>query len=79
VPALRNIGLLATCRAEGLQGDIHPIPHAALAWDDGRIVWVGPDSDLPARFQASEPLNAGGRLVIPGLVPAEYARRLLVA
>jgi imidazolonepropionase len=68
VPALRNIGLLATCRAEGLQGDIHPIPHAALAWDDGRIVWVGPDSDLPARFQASEPLNAGGRLVIPGLV-----------
>ena len=68
MPALCNIGLLATCRAEGLQGDIHPIPHAALAWDDGRIVWVGPDSDLPARFQASEPLNAGGRLVIPGLV-----------
>jgi len=65
---LRNIGLLATCRAEGLQGDIHAIPHAALAWDDGRIVWVGPESDLPARFQAGETLSAGGRLVIPGLV-----------
>jgi imidazolonepropionase len=65
---LRNIGLLATCRAEGAQADIHPIPRAALAWDEGRIVWAGPESELPPRLGHAESLDAGGRLVIPGLV-----------
>jgi imidazolonepropionase len=68
MPVLRNIGLLATCRAEGLQQDIHPIPRAALAWDDGRVVWAGPESDLPRHLEAGETLDADGRLVIPGLI-----------
>ncbi len=68
MPTLRNIGLLATCRAEGAQADIHPIPRAALAWDEGRIVWTGPEAELPPRFGGAETLDAGGRLVIPGLV-----------
>jgi len=65
---LRNIGQLATCRADGAQGDIHPISRAAMAWEDGRILWVGPEADLPARFAAGESLDAAGRLVVPGLV-----------
>jgi imidazolonepropionase len=68
MPLLTNIGLLATCRPSGSQGDIHPIPRAALAWDDGRIVWVGPEADLPVRLHSADSLDAGGRLVIPGLV-----------
>jgi imidazolonepropionase len=68
MPLLTNIASLATCRSEGGQGDIHAIPRAALAWEDGRILWVGPEADLPARLRAGAQLDAGGRLVIPGLV-----------
>lgn len=68
MPLLTNISVLATCRASGAQGDIHPIPRAALAWDDGRIVWAGPEADLPPRLRSADTLDAGGRLVIPGLV-----------
>lgn len=68
MPLLRNIGLLATCRADGEQDDLHAVPRAALAWADGKIVWAGPEAELPARFQREEERDAGGRLVIPGLV-----------
>ncbi|HYL29472.1 MAG TPA: imidazolonepropionase [Gemmatimonadales bacterium] len=68
MPLLTNIASLATCRSEGGQGDIHAIPRAALAWEDGRILWVGPEADLPARLRAGAQRDAGGRLVIPGLV-----------
>jgi imidazolonepropionase len=64
---LANISQLATCRAEGGQGDIHAIPDAAMAWDDV-IRWVGPENDLPAEYRRAERLDAGGRLVIPGLI-----------
>jgi imidazolonepropionase len=65
---LENIAQLATCRAEGGQGDIHPIADAALAWDGGTIRWVGPRVELPAEFRDAERLDAGGGFVIPGLV-----------
>jgi imidazolonepropionase len=66
---LGNIGQLATCRAEGGQGDIHPIADAAVGWDDeGVIRWIGPEKALPAEYERAERLDAGGRLVIPGLI-----------
>src|SRR5919107_1592725 len=66
---LTNISQLATCRAEGGQGEGHVIPNAALAWDPaGTIRWVGAGSDLPADFRDAERIDAGGRLVIPGLI-----------
>jgi imidazolonepropionase len=65
---LVNIGQLATCRAEGGQGDIHVIPQAALVWDEKRIVWVGSERELPAQHQRAERVDAGGRLVVPGLI-----------
>jgi imidazolonepropionase len=65
---LANIGQLATCRAEGAQGDVHIIPQAAMAWADGVIRWVGPERDLPLEYRQAERLDAGGRLVVPGLV-----------
>lgn len=67
--ALANIGQLATCRAEGGQGDIHAIPQAAIVWDDdGVIRWVGLEKELPTEYRRAERMDAGGRLVIPGLV-----------
>jgi imidazolonepropionase len=65
---LENISQLATCRAEGGQGDIHPIADAAVVWEGDTIRWVGPRRELPASHAAAERLDAGGRLVIPGLV-----------
>jgi imidazolonepropionase len=65
---LHNIGQLATCRAEGDQSDIHVIPDAALVWTDGRILWVGREKELPGEYRRVERIDAGGRLVVPGLV-----------
>jgi imidazolonepropionase len=65
---LSNIGQLATCRAAGGQSDIHPIPGAALVWDEGVIRWIGRERELPAEYRRAERLDAGGRLVTPGLV-----------
>jgi imidazolonepropionase len=68
VPVLRHIGLLATCRAEGGQGAIHPIPEGALAFRDGVITWVGPEAALPASADDGQSWDAEGCLVIPGLI-----------
>jgi imidazolonepropionase len=65
---LNNISQLATCRAEGGQGEIHPIADAALVWEGDTIRWVGPRSELPEQFRGLPAEDAGGGLVIPGLV-----------
>jgi imidazolonepropionase len=65
---LHNISQLATCRAEGGQGDIHTVNDAAMAWESGLIAWVGPANELPHQYARAERIDAGGRLVIPGLV-----------
>jgi imidazolonepropionase len=65
---LRNIGLLATCRGEGPQAELHAVPEAALAWNGPLIAWAGPERDLPEAYRAAGTEDAGGRLVIPGLV-----------
>ena len=68
VRLLENISQLATCRAEGGQADIHAIADGAVAWEGDTIRWVGPRRELPAAYADAERLDAGGRLVIPGLV-----------
>lgn len=65
---LENISQLATCRPDGAQGDIHTIADAALVWDAGTIRWVGPRAELPSEYLAARRVDAGGGLVIPGLV-----------
>src|SRR6185503_9072210 len=66
---LANVSQLATCRAEGGQDDIHAIPNAAMVWDDAGVIrWIGPEKDLPSAYRGAERVDAGGRLVIPGLV-----------
>lgn len=85
---LRNIGMLAQCRPEGGQGEIHAVREAALAWREDRIVYAGPEAELPAALSTEAGEDAGGRLVVPGLVDChthlafggwradEFARRL---
>jgi imidazolonepropionase len=68
VPILRHIGLAATCRAEGAQEDIHPIADAAIVWEGERILWIGAEATLPARYADLPSEDAGGRLLVPGLV-----------
>src|SRR5690625_3085484 len=44
---------------------------SAMAWDDsGRIVFVGNEEALEKRFANIEPMDAGGRVVLPGLIDA---------
>ncbi len=70
MPVLQNIRTLATCAAPGGQAAIHPIDDAALTWDDGHICWVGPATDLPTVYSDWPREDAGGAIVIPGLVDA---------
>ena len=65
---LENISQLATCRAEGGQGEVHAIPDAALVWEGDTIRWVGPRRELPREYADAERQDAGGGVVIPGLV-----------
>jgi imidazolonepropionase len=70
MPVLKNVGLAVTCAAAGGQDAIHPIRRAALVWnsDDGRIVWIGEEHALPAAYASMPHEDAGGRLLIPGLI-----------
>lgn len=68
MPVLRNIGILYTCEKDGGQAEIHPIKNAALAWTGDRIEWVGHEADLPDEWLDEDMHDAGGKMVIPGLV-----------
>ncbi len=68
---VRNIGELITFKEGPLRrvntdsaGIIH---NAAVAVKDGKVVWVGPDSDAD-RYETSLIINAEGRIATPGLI-----------
>jgi imidazolonepropionase len=89
MPVLRNIGSLAACAPRGAQSDVHVVPNATLVWEDETIRWVGAESDLPPEYARWPGEDAGGRLVVPGLVDChthlafggwraeEFAQRIL--
>lgn len=68
MPILTNIGTLATCRASGGQAAIHPVDAAALVWQGETIRWVGAREALPEKYTGEPMHDAGGALVIPGLI-----------
>ena len=70
MPCLRNIGQLATPTADGRQGELRTIDRAAMVWQGERLTWIGRDADLPAELGEDEEHDAGGRLVVPGLIDA---------
>ncbi len=68
MPVLGGISTLVTCAAAGPQSELHEIRDAALVWEGESIVWVGPERELPPVYSGRERQDAGGALVIPGLV-----------
>ncbi len=48
--------------------DLVGLPEAALVSVNGRIRWVGRESDLPAAYRRVRAVNLRGAVVIPGLV-----------
>lgn len=67
MPLLTNISHLYTCAGEA-QEEVGHVADAALAWEGGIIRWAGPAKELPAEFRTWETEDAGGRIVIPGLI-----------
>lgn len=72
---IKNIGLLATpqgntvrCGAE--QGAIAKYADASVLIDNGTIVSIAENGELPEGSENAEVLDAGGALVTPGLVDA---------
>ena len=76
---VKNIGELVTISGSPLDALADPagseflgvITDAAMLIDDGRVTWVGAQSDLPqeaAEVPAAQITDAGGRAVIPGFV-----------
>lgn len=44
------------------------IRDAAIAIQDGKIAWVGPQTDVPADYAGLDQRSLGGRVVTPGLI-----------
>ncbi|MBI2346121.1 MAG: imidazolonepropionase [Deltaproteobacteria bacterium] len=66
---IHNIGRLVTMEpAVGREGSLGVIPKAAICCDGEQIAWVGPESDLPAEARTVTSIDAGGGVVLPGLV-----------
>lgn len=64
---VRNVGRLVTC-ADGLgEGPLGVIENGALAAREGRIVWVGRESDIDVEGDHRE-VDARGMAVLPGLI-----------
>ncbi|MCL2853477.1 MAG: imidazolonepropionase [Defluviitaleaceae bacterium] len=69
---IKNIGVLATplgkCAVSGsAQGEIQLVENAEIAVEGGKISYAGAESGAP---NAAAVVDAGGRLVTPGLVDA---------
>lgn len=49
---------------------LHEVPGGAVAIQDGRLAWIGPEAELPAAWRdaAIPRLDAGGGTIVPGLV-----------
>ena len=71
---ITNIGLLATsegsrAKSGKAQGEIRFIKNAAIGMTNGKITYVGDMTNAP-KSTSAEIIDAGGRLVTPGLIDA---------
>jgi imidazolonepropionase len=62
-----NIGELVTCRAEQ-GGELGIVHDACVVVRNGRVAFAGARADVPRELGGDEAIDAGGRLVTPGLV-----------
>lgn len=64
---VRGIGSLVT-NTPGTPGDLGIVENAAVSSRDGKIVWAGPEDEIPVALRRSPELDVGGRAVVPGFV-----------
>lgn len=70
--ALRSIHTLITMQGERL-APAPPLPDAAVVIEDGVIVWVGREADVPAGLlDGAEVRDLSGHVVLPGLVNTHH-------
>jgi imidazolonepropionase len=69
---LTGIGQLVTCDPALGEGPLGVVEGGAVAADGGRVVYAGPERELPELELAAdaENLGAGGQAVVPGFVDA---------
>ncbi|MEZ5980035.1 MAG: imidazolonepropionase [Planctomycetota bacterium] len=72
---VRGSGEVATAVGRGPAhgaelGRVTRIPRGAVAIDAGRVVFVGSEAEIDARFEARATTDAAGGLVVPGFVDA---------
>ncbi|MFW5927269.1 MAG: imidazolonepropionase [Wenzhouxiangella sp.] len=65
---LENIATLYRVPAEGGSDQLDSVTDAAVAWDGDRIVFAGPEDELPDECSDAETFDAGRRAVVPGLI-----------
>lgn len=68
MPILKNISTLYRCPDEGGQSELYSVTDSALIWEGDRIVWVGKEEAIPESYSEEPVLDAGGSIVIPGLI-----------
>nr|BCX00107.1 MAG: imidazolonepropionase [Bacteroidota bacterium] len=64
---LRDLGLIWTMDGEGPEA-VGAIPRAALAVEDGRIRWVGPERAIPEPLRDWPAFSGSGGALVPGLI-----------
>ncbi len=47
-----------------------PILDGAIALRGGRVIWIGPERELPSRYRELATVECGGRVALPGFVDA---------
>lgn len=68
---IQNLAQLVTVPAEPVANNpLGVIPDGALVMDDGRIIWIGSTSALPAQYVDAERLDGTGKILTPGLIDA---------
>lgn len=67
---VENIGELVTAAGagEGAAAQLGLVHDAAVVVRNGRVAFAGPRAELPAELRGDDTIDAGGRLVTPGLV-----------
>jgi imidazolonepropionase len=56
------------CKCGSEMGGIAVIPHGSIVVGNGKIQWVGKDSELPPSKNDRPEIDAGGKIVLPGLI-----------
>ncbi len=67
MPVVENISRAYLCREEAVATE-DVIEDAAIVWQDERLVWIGPRGELPNMYGSETRVDAGGGIVIPGLI-----------